>query len=235
MLKELDSARFNFCLQTGRRFYVACKLIEKYTELLDVSDSTSLNGISGLTSNRNFNEDIRFNSCHSGDGFDPFDIYSDPDEGTPSEVYELFSIFDSDFFINIYTNINYYQFSRKYRRMYSPTVMKAFYAASLCIVPIEINNRNCSVKCNYGPDRKLKEDRLPLIDCLYRSNEMIDFANKLISSIMLSTHLYYWIYSYIGSEQIRSENSFADEFRRFNTTWNSKIMDLRKCFSLYRV
>ena len=240
MIRTLDMPRFNFCLQTGRRFYVACKLFEKYTELLGGSDSISLNGVSGLTRNRNFREDVRISYSDDRDLFEPYDEdYIDPKGLPPTEAYEFFCMFDYELYMNLYTNVNYYQFSMNYRNIYSLPVRKLFYTATSCIIPIEVNIKNFSIKCNYkfssgNPDEERLPlfKRLPLIDCLYRSDEMIDFVNKLISAMMFSTHLYYLVYANFGREQVRSETNFSEGFKKFNETWKSKILNLRKCFSL---
>lgn len=228
MLTNLDMNRLNFVLPLGRRFSIAAMLIFKYINILGV-----VNGLSPL--NGTYDQQYSLNLTYSDtiDTFDCFSHISDPNEENKStEIIQLFSAFDGEMYINYYKEINHYQFSRAYRDVYSKTVCNYYYAICKSIIPFELNICSFDVKCDYGPDKVLHRERYPLIDAMYRSNEVVNFCNKIICGLMFSTHMHFDIYGRYFNRCLDFENEFELDFSNLSKTWNSKILNFRKCFSL---
>ena len=222
MLKHIDIPRFNLAITTGRRFYCICMLLLKYVEILGVNGPSSLN----CCYSRNYTFDLRLSSNRIN-SFNSLDDYSNSSDDYDSSCMELFNILDSSMYINIWKVLNPNQFKRRYMEEYSKDILQMMYAASKTIIPIEINLCATKIKCIYGDKKILDGKRYPLVDTLYRSDEIMKFINIFTSIITMSSFLYHDIIS----EHCSIEEYDTDRYERIYKTWDSKLIDLKRLFS----
>ena len=234
MIKELNPQRLNFVLPIGRRFYCACAALLRHFIHCGVegNDNSSINGIREDYNNEEFMSDIRFSFNSPAESFNPLSYENMSGDDSNTAAFQLFSCFGSEMFMNVYTHVNKYQFKKAYEDIYSEEAGSVIYAVSECIVPIEVNICHFKIKCSYGPDRYIWKRRYPLIDVLYRSDEMIGFINHLVSGMMLSTHLYFEFYECIACEIDRHRDSLRDGYSHYDRTWDSNFLNFRKHFEL---
>lgn len=228
MITKLDPSRLNFVLPIGRRFYTACMMLLKYMDFLCVTyGSTYVNGYDSETSNRS----IQLDFTSYSNTFDPFGGIQDPDRrNEDTEVIQLFNLLNGEMFLNVYRKLNYYQFTKFYKDKYARQVSDSYYAISKTIVPIEINICEILVKCIDGKDKFLTNERYPLIDALCKSDEVVEFIDRLTSALMFSTQLYTDLQMRFAEYKIGSTVDFSVVHRLLEDTWNVSVLDITKCF-----
>lgn len=219
MLKELDIQRFNFCLGLGRRFYVLCRLLSRYAENIGIEKRICLNYPPELEiSSLKADFYIRYMDT-------PFNPYYPFDESNSSRVSQLFKFCGGEIYINIFKNINYQEFRKFYFERYTPEIADKFYAGTRCIVPVELNLNSFHIKCGYGDLDVIDNQRIPLIDAMYRSDEVVEFIYKVIQLLMFSS-IYYVLLLF------ESSNSTVIDFDHIYTSWKPSICNWMTCFSL---
>ena len=228
MIKKLDTARLNFVLPIGRRFYTACMMLLKYMDLLCVTSGFAyVNGYDPEENNRS----IEFCFASYSDVFDPYGGIQDPDRrNDDTELIQLFKLLRGEMFLNVYRKLNYYQFTKYYQDRYVRLVSDSYYVISKTIVPIEINVCNILVKCNSGEDEFLTDTRYPLIDALCESDEVVEFIDRLTSALMFSTHLYTDLQMRFAQDKIGSFIDFSIVHKLLEDTWDVSVLDIAKCF-----
>ena len=223
MLEKLDIKRFNYCLELGRRFYVLCKLFVRHAENIGVDHEVHINVIPEFESK---NSDITFSTTDMHESFNP---YSTQEGGKHTMVRQIFSFREGDMYINLFENLNREEFETNYKLRYSSTVMDLMFAATQSVFPVELNINSFKIKCSYGDLKALYNIRLPLIETMYRSDEVIEFIKDMISLIMFSSIFHAMIYE-------RSIfNCFPFTYRNFSgvySTWHPDIFNWVKNFSL---
>ena len=262
MLTKLDRSRFNYVIKTGRRFYVASELIRKYCNALCAPRFVNLH-MNSVSFSRSYcnnslyisNDDDFFNSMHIYYDDEEEENYdSDEEENEDSEnqeddlsyfrmfeydgrmftrTHEIFRCLGETLFINRYSNLNYSEFRNKYYETYSVEIADMMYAATVSIVPIEINNDCLNIVCTYGDLTFLPHDRFPLIDVLYRSDEAVNFINGFISLIMTSSIMFMNVISRTVSS-LHNSTSINNLYKHCNRSWNPDIYDLSRCFSQFQ-
>ena len=234
MLTKLNSQRLNFVLPIGRRFWTACAMLLRHFKNIKISDtSASLNGnyFSEVVEEQVNNAKIYFD--HEDGIFDPFSscnvVSSDPEQ---SQVYQLFAIFDNEMFLNVYDYINLDEFLDRYLEDYSKDVALTYYAASKCIIPIEANICNFKIKTNSGRPKYLSGERYPLIDVMYRSDEMVNFIKYLTSIMMFSSHMFYVMYNDISENISDTRRNCSDwKYYSISNTWDPNMIHFSDFFS----
>lgn len=229
MLKELDSTRLNFVLTVGRRFWTACSMLLKYFKNINMSDEyASLNG--NYIDNRT--NDVRIYFDHEDGVFNPFSGWDgDSNDSEDTQVYQLFSMIDHGMYFNVYEHINYDQFYDRYQDLYSERIASMYYAISTCVVPVEANVIDLKVKTITGRPKYIYAERYPLIDVLYRSNEMVEFVKYLTSILMFSTHMYTVMYGDISK---RISDDHINPYMSISQTWDLNMIHFKKFFSSQR-
>lgn len=219
MLKELDIKRFNFCLGLGRRFYVLCRLLSRYAENIGIEKRICLNYPPELEiSSLKADFYIRYMDT-------PFNPYYANDAPSQTRVTQLFKFCGGEIYINIFKNINYQEFRKFYFERYTPEIADKFYAGTRCIVPVELNINSFHIKCGYGDLDVIDNQRIPLIDAMYRSDEVVEFIYKVIQLLMFSS-IYYVLLLF------ESSNSTVIDFDHIYTSWEPSICNWMTCFSL---
>ena len=260
MLTQLDPTRFNLAIQTGRRFYVACSLLRKYSLFFINADyAVSFNKASFRSSQYdhrlqvNVVEDF-FNSMNRSnfDDEEPdFESELESDDYEENYTHEFYpydgkkrtqtscivTCFDSEMYINRYANLNYSEFRNAFYGIYDEKVANAIYAATCSIVPMEVSgDQHIKIVCSHGDIPKIEwgfGQSFPLVDILYRSDEMMNFVEKFISMMMMST-LFHHNLIVFGEVSIENGYSVAiTRLYRHYRTWSENIFSLAECFSLY--
>ena len=225
MLKELDIKRFNFCLGLGRRFYVLCKLLGRYAENIGVAYRIPLNyspelEISSLKAD--------FYIRYMDDPFNPYYPHNNPDS---SMVTQMFKFCGGEIYINIFKNINYQEFRKFYFERYTPEIADKFYAGTRCIVPVELNINAFHIKCRYGDLDVINNQRIPLIDAMYRSDEVVEFIYKVIQLLMFSSIYYISLLKESFFSRDLVDSTLVD-WEHVYTSWKPSICNWITCFSL---
>ena len=195
-VKGIDYNRLDYCTKIGRRFYILTQLLLKYIRNYNLYSSLNYLSIPLNSCGYLSNQIILSNSRH--DTFNP--LKSSPCRGG-SSCCEIFNLFNSKYYVNIYSKIDNQEFMNKYGSdFYTPykcrvTLYKTLKKIHIKQIPVEINiGGDQTIRSD--EDQKLKfRHRRTLIELLYFSNSVLKwfehFNNYLITDTIFYNSILY--------------------------------------------
>ena len=208
-VKGIDYNRLDYCIKIGRRFYILTQLLLKYIRSYNLYSTLSYLSIPlnfcGYISNQ-----IILLSQSRYDTFNP--LNDSPSRGR-SSCCEIFNLFNSKYYVNIYSKIDNQEFMNKYG--------SDFYTPYKCCVTLyktlkKIHIKQIPVEINIGDDQTIRSDdqklkfrhRRTLIELLYFSNSVLKWFEHFNNYLITDTIFYNSIlYMNIDKDKYLSYNS----------------------------